>query len=265
MKTVSLVSCWAFVASFGCYVLYLSRSPTTDWNGIDVATMKHHEMLQYIQWTNNASSCKLERDFGGNVDGRKSVCLDPQVGLEPENCLVYSFGVNHEWTFDEEMARYGCQVYAFDPMAGLSYNRSDKIHVYNYGLSFKTEISVQNWTVMPLKKLYKMLEPVHGRIPISYLKYDLEDGNLRVVPDIVQTGMLANIRQLALEVHIEPEGTIEDFRDMVEVLQAMEELGMVRFASNGIPSSQDWLQPLGYEGYLDYDISWYNSNLLSKS
>ncbi|KAI9553164.1 hypothetical protein GHT06_021057 [Daphnia sinensis] len=52
---------------------------------------------------------------------------------------------------------------------------------------------------------------------------------------------------------------------MVEVLQAIEELGMVRFASNGIPSSHDWLQSLGYEGYLDYDISWYNSNLLSKS
>jgi hypothetical protein len=47
----------------------------------------------------------------------------------------------------------------------------------------------------------------------------MEDGNLRVLPDIVQSNMLANIRQLALEVHVEPEGTIEDFRDMVEVLQ----------------------------------------------
>jgi hypothetical protein len=64
-----------------------------------------------------------------------------------------------------------------------------------------------------------MMVPVHGRMPISYLKYDMEDGNLRVVPDIVQTSMLANVRQLALEVHIEPEGKIEDFRDMVEVLQ----------------------------------------------
>ena len=219
-KPVSVVSCWVLVASVGCYVLYLARSPTVvDWYTIDVETMKHGDMLEYIQWTNNATSCKLQRDFGGNVDGKKSVCLDPHVRPEPGNCLVYSFGVNHEWTFDEAIASYGCQGYAFDPMAKQSYNRSDNIHVYNYGLSFKTEISVQNWTVMPLNKLYKMMESVHGRMPISYLKYDMEDGNLRVIPDIVESGMLANIRQLALEVHVEPEGTIEDFRDMVEVLQ----------------------------------------------
>ena len=41
------------------------------------------------------------------------------------------------------------------------------------------------------------------------------------------------------------------------IMQAIEELGMVRFASNGIPSSHDWFQPLEYEGYLDYDIVWY--------
>ncbi|EFX83736.1 hypothetical protein DAPPUDRAFT_239885 [Daphnia pulex] len=218
--------------------------------------MKHLDMLEYIQWTNNATSCKVEQDFGGNVDGKKSVCLDPLVRPEPGNCLVYSFGVNHEWTFDEAMASYGCQVYAFDPMVKQSYNRSDNIHVYNYGLSFKTEISVQNWTVMPLKKLYKMMVPC-ARTDAHKLP-QIRHGRWKFA------GMLANVRQLALEVHIEPEGKIEDFRDMVEVLQAVEELGMVRFASNGIPSSHDWYEPLEYEGYLDYDIVWYNGDLIQE-
>lgn len=180
--------------------------------------MTHEELVDYIRFT-NASNCKLERDFGGNVDGNKSVCLDPKIRPEPGNCFVYSFGVHHEWTLDEEMAKYGCQVYAFDPMIKQSHNRSDRIHVYNYGLSYKSEISVQNWTVFPLNKIYMMLQPAHGRVPISYLRFDLEDFDLRVLSNIIRTGGLLDIRQLSLEVHIEPEGTLDQLRDTVEILR----------------------------------------------
>ena len=71
------------------------------------------------------------------------------------------------------------------------------------------------------------------------------------------------VRQLAVEVHIVPEGTTNELRDMVEIIQGIEDLGFVRFASNEIPSSRDWLEALQYDGCLDYDIVWYNSRLFS--
>lgn len=187
-------------------------------NWVPVENMTFQHLVDYIRWTNE-SSCRLEKDFGGNVDGKKSVCLDQNIGPEPGNCLVYSFGINHEWLFDEAIANYGCQVYAFDPMAKENYTRTKNIHVYSFGLNHKPGISVQNWTVLPLKKIYQTLTPLHGEVPINYLKIDLEDIDQRALTNLILSNMLDHVVQLALEVHIEPEGTIEDTRDLVEVLQ----------------------------------------------
>jgi hypothetical protein len=39
-------------------------------------------------------------------DGQKAVCIDPQVAPQPGECLVYSFGIADDWSFDEEMEEY---------------------------------------------------------------------------------------------------------------------------------------------------------------
>ena len=31
------------------------------------------------------------------------------------NCLIYSFGIAGDWTFEEAMAELGCTIRAFDP------------------------------------------------------------------------------------------------------------------------------------------------------
>lgn len=81
------------------------------------------EMLPYFSWR-NASACKIFNEFGGVIshipflaflDGQKSVCLDPGVSPMPDRCVVYSFGNNGEWSFDEQIESYGCDVYVFDP------------------------------------------------------------------------------------------------------------------------------------------------------
>lgn len=72
----------------------------------------------------DASVCKTYYEFGGVLnrlpslsflDGQKSVCLDPGVAPVPDQCIVYSFGNNGEWSFDEQIETYGCDVYVFDP------------------------------------------------------------------------------------------------------------------------------------------------------
>ena len=37
------------------------------------------------------------------------VCFDPSLGLDHENCLVYSFGIQSH-SFETAMVNFGCQV-----------------------------------------------------------------------------------------------------------------------------------------------------------
>lgn len=76
------------------------------------------------------SACRVYYEFGGVLnrkpsmiflDGQKSVCVDEGVRPDPDDCLVYSFGNNGEWSFDDQMEVYGCQVHTFDPSVWYYY------------------------------------------------------------------------------------------------------------------------------------------------
>ena len=91
-----------------------------DWNVHRVQDLTLQQIIDYVEWT-NSSSCRLAHHLGGHahvdgVDGQKAVCMDPSVRPERESeCLVYSFGISNDWTFDEAMEQMGCRIYAFDP------------------------------------------------------------------------------------------------------------------------------------------------------
>ena len=46
--------------------------------------------------------------------GAKLVCLNNRLRINPRSCLVYSFGIHNEWSFDIHARKYGCEVFAFD-------------------------------------------------------------------------------------------------------------------------------------------------------
>ena len=84
--------------------------------------MDDAELLQYMHWSDRAS-CYLSYDFGGvqvinngttGVGGQKAICMDLGVKPLPGKCLVYSFGIVRDWSFDVLMEKYGCKVYAMD-------------------------------------------------------------------------------------------------------------------------------------------------------
>lgn len=87
-----------------------------------------HEILPFFSSVQNPTACGMFHEFGGVLnrqpsmvflDGQKAVCLDDGVRPNPESCLVYSFGNNAEWSFDEQIESYGCKVYTFDPSVRL--------------------------------------------------------------------------------------------------------------------------------------------------
>ena len=47
------------------------------------------------------------------VDGDKFVCMD--TFGDDNGCLVYSFGIANDWTFEDFIVQFGCSVFAFDP------------------------------------------------------------------------------------------------------------------------------------------------------
>ena len=266
-----------FLPNFKC--LSVSGPAETDWTKMNVNILTAKQIVDYFYWT-NSQSCKLAHDFGGRMmkdpsgfDGQKSICLDQLVRPQPGDCIVYSFGINNEWSFDDTMAKYGCEVFAFDPSMGQSdHNHSNKVHFYNLGLGGSDHTNDLGWKVQTLESVYKMLAPLHGKDKIiDYLKIDIESAEWEVLPQIIQSGMLKKVRQLGIEFHLQQLGDLDSYRRAVGVVKSLEDAGMVRFDSKYNPW---WTGPIealdNYKGTYGFEIAFYqvitySSNVINSS
>ena len=234
----------------------------TDWAVIEAKDFTAQQVVDYFYWT-NSTSCTVAHDFGGQMkknprglDGQKAVCLDPQVAPNPVKCLVYSIGISNEWSFDDLMEKYGCEVYAFDPsMSQGNHNRSAKIHFYKLGLGDRNFVNKNNWTIKDLSTIYKDLGH-EGRI-IDYLKMDIEGSEWEVIPQIQGSGMLKKVRQMGVEFHWKRDGSLDRFRSFVSTVKSLEEAGMVRFDSKANIFWRGKAKALNYKGPLGFEIAWY--------
>ena len=240
---------------------------TNVWKDVNVDRLTPPEMVDYLQWP-NSSSCRLFNQFGGvamsySIDGQKSVCLDTEVRPYPGNCLVYSFGINNEWSFEDQMEEYGCDVFAFDPSMNKTYfRRGYKIHFFENALGDRVVTNQKGWKVKRLSDLYQMVKLFHGpnRI-IDYLKIDIESDEWKALPEILRSGMMANVRQLGVEVHLPRNGTLADVRSVIRIIRSLEDYGMVRFDSKINALTETWMDGLNMTTYWAYEIAWYNNRL----
>jgi hypothetical protein len=97
---------------------------------------KYHTIREeFYQLTSQTfeTNCMVMKNFGGKwnpgmkiIDGQKPVCLDKLYhDLQSGNCLVYSFGIGDEFSFEVAMADLGCTVRAFDLNVDTKDNRFD--------------------------------------------------------------------------------------------------------------------------------------------
>ena len=94
--------------------------------------------------------CKVLKRIGGQwldysksgfykqVDGDKYICMDNIVKTTP--CLVYSFGIKDDWTFEDEMDRIGCTVHAYDHTIDAPSIRGHRIAFHKLGLGTETNM-----------------------------------------------------------------------------------------------------------------------------
>ena len=96
--------------------------------------------------------CSISKKIGGEwlkscawYDGAKFVCLDKlKSAIEMDECLVYSFGLAVDWSFEETMAEMGCTVKTFDPTVNKPKSVTNpRIHFEKVGLAhFKGKTQV---------------------------------------------------------------------------------------------------------------------------
>ncbi|KAK3888326.1 hypothetical protein Pcinc_007616 [Petrolisthes cinctipes] len=138
------------------------------------------------------------------LDGDKWICYEPSLAPDPKDCLVYSFGIGNEWSFDDAMDKYGCQVYSFDPtMNRPNFKRGSNIYFKNLGLEgYKGTLPEKEQSkVDTLGNIMRMLG--HEGRRIDYLKIDIEGSEIPALEQVFSDAphLLTQVSQLGMEVH----------------------------------------------------------------
>ena len=220
---------------------------------------------------------RLVQIFSGlkGVDGQYPICLDSAVKPEPlgknnKRCLVYSFGISDNWSFDEAMEEYGCQVFSFDSSINQTdHDHSEQIHFYNLGLGDKNDqVDMDGWTLKTLDSIYEMLIPRHGATIIDYLKIDIEWEEWQVLKQMLKSRMFDKVRQFSIEFHlprrqVDIEGddtsllSLQDFQSLVKLVKKIENQ-MTRFESRLNPWALRRIRNLNnYYGSICFEMSFY--------
>ena len=144
--------------------------------------------------------CKNSKRVGHRRDGGWDICLAPDYHIK-KPCLVYSVGINHDWSFDDGMAKYyKCKVKSFDPSMGLPDHRRGKlVQFFNTGLGGANEVNKHGWKMKTLGTLLKALK--HENKTIDVLKFDAEFSEWSVLETTLKEGSLRNVKQIATELH----------------------------------------------------------------
>ena len=192
----------------------------------------------------------------GSLDGMWMVCFDQGV-LTP-GCVIYSFGIGSDWSFDEAMATgdafglsgpprkgIGCAVHAFDPTMGLP------SHVHQPGTVWfqPTALGAADGLLVEPSdpsvawangraitgpraprwrqaRLHTLLRD-NGHRRLSLLKIDIESFEWAALAAALRDGALDGVDQLLFEAHLhlssqqlQAAGGVGAFRSVLEALDA---------------------------------------------
>ncbi|KAL3857857.1 hypothetical protein ACJMK2_012487 [Sinanodonta woodiana] len=158
--------------------------------------------------------CQRIVRVGSIFDGGKELCIDePYKPRRP--CLVYSFGINWNWDFDQDMVTlFGCEVFAFDPsMANETdfFKKEPNITFHKIGLWDRHAVDEKGWHLMTLKQIRKKLG--HENRVIDVMKIDIDWSEWTALPEVITSGELGTVKQMLIEFHsVENKETLNVFR-----------------------------------------------------
>jgi len=196
--------------------------PNMTFQDADIAFAKYVNTLHFI--------CRKSMRLGKRSDGGWDMCLVPPF-LPDSPCLIYSFGINNDFSFDDAAAEtFNCTIRAFDPsMQVEDHRRGSNIWFYKIGLDGKNYVNPRGWNMMTFSSILEKFG--ESNKIIDYLKFDIEQSEWPSIDSMIATGALSRVRQVAIEIH--PPGmmrwTLEKYHTAFQRLKQLEEAGMRRW------------------------------------
>ena len=148
--------------------------------------------------------------------------------IENNECVIFSFGIANDWTFEDMMDGLGCTVYAFDPSVNFPSKRGRNIMFEKLGVAAKkNEANLLDTLGNILKKYH------HENRKISYLKMDIEGSELTGLPSWLSEGALKNVQQIAAEVHLTGTESTIAFLKTMQRLYFKGDYRLISYEPNG--------------------------------
>ncbi|XP_074652870.1 putative methyltransferase-like protein 24 [Tubulanus polymorphus] len=146
--------------------------------------------------------CKRMRRFGNVGDGGWEMCLDEPHALKRGNCLVYSFGIAYDYSFDDSVAEeLNCEIHSFDPSINqVDYKRGKYISFHDLGVGGTNGMNTMGWKLLTVASIMKALG--HENMIIDYLKIDVESSEWETFEQMIKAGTFSHVRQLGVEYHL---------------------------------------------------------------
>ncbi|CAG5125761.1 unnamed protein product, partial [Candidula unifasciata] len=181
-------------------------------------------------------TCKTPKKVGNWV-----ICQDEPYTIQPP-CLVYSFGINREYQFDDAMAKMGCEVHMFDPSMKEKDHMRGTAAFHNMGISsYNTDAFLprrddyvkdnQTWKMRTVKTIMKELG--HENRVIDVFKMDVEGSEWTVIDNMLETDVFKFIRQFDLEYHLFHDyPPPEEYVHFYQVFTGLREIGFREYFSS---------------------------------
>ncbi len=205
--------------------------------------------------------------IGGKGDGGKWTCGLDNLGKlrlstlnENAPCVVYSFGVNHDSSFEAEvLATTHCEVYAYDP----SVDKIGKPLVSsNPRVHFK-KLGISGDNLGDMRTLKTLMEDNGGHRWIDILKMDIELSEYPSLENILEDfAFVGNssldglpFGQLLVEMHIKKVEEVEGAKDVVKLFKTLEENGLRMFYNDIKPSClRFWCSEIAFININEFNL-----------
>ena len=152
------------------------------------------ERLHSGKDTHGSSACHV-KDYGTGW-GSHRLCA-----LEPAPCSFWSFGVSHDWTFDQNLVDDGCTGMAFDPSVSLNSQLAAGLIFSQIAANMFTSAEKENgWIYAGVPQMMDAFQAHH----LDVLKLDCEGCEFAVSGDILKAGfnIFRTIDQVVVELHL---------------------------------------------------------------
>ncbi|ELT97936.1 hypothetical protein CAPTEDRAFT_198457 [Capitella teleta] len=190
------------------YVKLLNRKniKITKFMSGEAAAVKFYEYKTYrmVSIMDLTALCLKAKRLGSKADGGWYVCLAAPYAPKP-GCLVYSIGINIDWSFDDQIAsEMGCTVKSFDPTVKVDQlKHGPDVHMYEIGLGGVDEVNSMGWKMHTLPTLMKVMGD--SEKILDYFKIDIEWSEYKSFKTIFKSDIMSRIKQIGIEIHYQNE------------------------------------------------------------